>query len=225
MSLGVVIQARMGSTRLPGKVLRLIAGRPLLGHVIGRLTLLNHQVKVVVATSIHSQDDVISNWCKSIGVDCFRGNENDVLDRYLCCAQYYKFDRIVRLTADNPFTDIEELDKLIALHERNGLDYAHSFGSMPLGVGAEIFTYDALLLSHTDGHLSHHREHVNEYIHEHSELFRTGVLQVPAAKCAPSLRLTIDTEADWLRACKLANQSLDKWINTEKAIALCSQFV
>jgi len=223
MSLGIVIQARMGSTRLPGKVLRPIAGKPLLGHVVGRLARLRHPAFVVVATSTSPQDDAISGWCEGEGVKCFRGDELDVLDRYLRCAEAFGLDPVVRLTADNPFTDIEELDRLIDLREREGLAYAHSFGMMPLGVGAEVFTLAALKRSHAEGHLPHHREHVNEYMQEHPELFRSGILDVPAAKHAPDLRLTVDTEADWLRACKLADQSPDAWLDTEKALSLCSR--
>jgi spore coat polysaccharide biosynthesis protein SpsF len=221
MSLGIVIQARMGSTRLPGKVLRPIAGKPLLGHVLGRLTLLQHPATVVVATSTLPQDDVISNWCEAEGVECFRGDELDVLDRYLRCAEKFGMDPIVRLTADNPFTDIGELDRLIALRESRGLAYAHSFGMMPLGVGAEIFTLAALRKSHVEGLAPHHREHVNEYMQEHPEIFSSGVLDVPPRKRASELRLTVDTEEDWQRASTLAAQSPDAWIDTEKAIALC----
>jgi spore coat polysaccharide biosynthesis protein SpsF len=225
MSLGIVIQARMGSTRLPGKVLRLIAGKPLLGHVLGRLAGLRHPATVVVATSTLPQDDAISRWCEGESVSCFRGDEQDVLDRYLRCAEALGLDPVVRLTADNPFTDIEELDRLIELRAREGLAYAHSFGMMPLGVGAEVFTLDALRRSHAEGHLPQHREHVNEYVQEHPELFRSGVLDVPAAKRAPDLRLTVDTEDDWLRACELADQSPGVWLDTEKALALCSRSV
>jgi spore coat polysaccharide biosynthesis protein SpsF len=221
MSLGIVIQARMGSTRLPGKVLRPIAGKPLLGHVLGRLAALLHPVTVVVATSTLPRDDAISQWCESEGVNCFRGDELDVLDRYLRCAEAFGLDPVVRLTADNPFTDIAELDRLIDLRAREGLAYAHSFGMMPLGVGAEVFTLEALRRSHAEGHLPHHREHVNEYMQEHPELFHSDVLDVPAAKRAPDLRLTVDTEDDWLRACDLAGQSPQAWLDTEKAIALC----
>lgn len=223
MSLGIVIQARMGSTRLPGKVLRPIAGKPLLGHVLGRLAALRHPATVVVATSTLPQDDAISQWCEGEGVNCFRGDELDVLDRYLRCAEAFGLDPVVRLTADNPFTDIAELDRLIDLRAREGLAYAHSFGMMPLGVGAEVFTLEALRRSHAEGHLSHHREHVNEYMQEHPELFHSDALDVPAGKRAPDLRLTVDTEDDWLRACELAGQSPQAWLDTEKAIALCSR--
>ena len=135
MNVGVIIQARMGSTRLPGKVLKPIAGKVLLDHVLGRLSLLAYPVKVVVATSDLPQDDAIVRHCQSRSVAVYRGSETDVLDRYYQCACENGFAHVVRLTADNPFTDVEELQRLIEQHLIQHNDYTHSFGSMPLGVG------------------------------------------------------------------------------------------
>jgi spore coat polysaccharide biosynthesis protein SpsF len=221
-SVGLIIQARMGSTRLPGKVLRPVGHLPLLGHVIGRLAMLSHPWSVVVATSTGERDDAITQWCEQAGVATFRGSEHNVLDRYVQCARASGFDHVVRLTADNPFTDIPELQQLVQDHLAGGFDYSHSFGMMPLGVGAEIFTRAALERSHIEGVEPHHREHVNEYIHEHPDRFRIGVLAVPVDKRAPNLRLTVDTEEDWRRADRLANQALGRWLGTQEAIALCS---
>src|SRR5688572_15146748 len=106
----------MGSTRLPGKILEPIAGRPLLDHILGRLATLRNPAKVIVATSDGVRDDVVATFCSERGVDCFRGSEQDVLGRYYECARLYRFDHIVRLTGDNPFVDIEELDRLLDLH-------------------------------------------------------------------------------------------------------------
>lgn len=225
MTLGIIIQARMGSTRLPGKVLRSIAGKPLLAHVVGRLSLLRHQTAVVVATSTLAADDAIRDWCaaQQPAVACFRGDETDVLERYLRCAEQYGFTQIVRLTADNPFTDMTELDRLLDLHLAGGYAYSHSFGMMPLGVGAEVMTIEALRTSHRDGHEPHHREHVNEYIQERPHLFPTAVLTVPISKCRPALRLTVDTLEDWQRACDLAETIPGSWLATEEAIRLCSR--
>lgn len=211
----------MGSTRLPGKVLKPIAGKALLDHVLGRLSLLAYPVKVVVATSELPQDEAIAQHCLSKDITVFRGNESDVLDRYYQCARENKFEHVVRLTADNPFTDIEELQRLIEQHLFQGNDYTHSFGSLPLGVGAEIFTFSALERSAQEGHAPNHREHVNEYIQEHPDVFRIGVLEVSAAKRCPDLRLTVDTEEDYRRACAIARCAPDRWIGTEEAISLC----
>ena len=134
----------MGSTRLPNKVLKPIGHLPLLGHVLGRLELAKHQLIIVVATSNQLQDDAIEAYCKEAGASCFRGDEQDVLDRYYQCAKQYQFEHIVRLTADNPFTDIEELDSLIDLHLQQGYAFTHSFSQLPIGVGAEIFSFEAL---------------------------------------------------------------------------------
>ena len=220
-SVGIVVQARMGSTRLPGKVMRLVGHLPLLGHVIGRMALLSKPLPVIVATSTDARDDAIVEWCRQAGVSTFRGDEQDVLNRYVQCASAGGFEHVVRLTADNPFTDITELERLVQHHLAGKFDYTHSFGMMPIGVGAEIMTRDALERSHIEGHEPHHREHVNEYIQEHPELFRIGVLNVPTGKIAPNLRLTIDTEEDWRRADVIAQHANGHWLDTQEVIALC----
>jgi spore coat polysaccharide biosynthesis protein SpsF len=222
---GIIIQARMGSTRLPGKVLKPIAGKALLDHVLGRLSLLEYPVKIVVATSDLPQDDAIANHCLACDVTVFRGSEADVLDRYYQCAQENRFGHVVRLTADNPFTDAEELQRLIEQHIRQHNDYTHSFGTMPIGVGAEVFSFTALERSASEGHAANHREHVNEYIQEHPDIFSIGELKIPKAKQSPALRLTVDTEDDYRRACALAAHAPGRWLDTEEAILLCSHSV
>ncbi len=220
MKLGVIIQARMGSARLPGKVLMPIAGKPLLDHVLGRLKGLNHAARIVVATPTSPENDCIEAHCHGT-VQCFRGSELDVLERYFCCAETFGFDQVVRLTADNPFTDIVELGRLIELHLAGSYDYTHSFGMMPLGVGAEILSFEALAVSHREGLVSHHREHVNEFVQENPQRFYTGILDIPVAKRAPELRLTVDTREDYERACRLAVLAAPEWLTTEEAIAVC----
>lgn len=212
----------MGSTRLPGKVLRPIGHLPLLGHVLGRLSLLRHPVHAVVATTDLAQDDTIAGYCASARTDCFRGSGPDVLDRYFQCARRYGFSHVVRLTADNPFTDMDELDRLVALHLAEGNAFTHSFGQLPVGVGAEIFSFDALEKSHREGHAAHHREHVDEYLIENPGLFKTGMLNVPSSKTSPELRLTVDTEDDWRLADRVVRQSGTEWLTTERLITLCS---
>ena len=209
----------MGSTRLPGKVLRPIAGRPLLDHVVGRLSSLRNEVLVVVATTVEKADDAIVRRCSELGATCFRGSELDVLDRYVACARAHGLDHVVRLTADNPFTDVEELDRLIDRHLDENNDYTHSFGVLPVGVGAEIFTRAALEQSSRDGHAPNHREHVNEYVQENPQIFRIGQLDVPSNKNHPEISLTVDTEEDYLRACRIAGRSPGRWISTLEALA------
>jgi spore coat polysaccharide biosynthesis protein SpsF len=218
MTIGIVVQARMSSTRLPGKVLRPIAGRPLLDHVIGRLGMLRSDALPVVATTVEAKDNAVAEHCAWLPVQCFRGSEHDVLDRYVTCARKYAFDHIVRLTADNPFTDIDELDRLIDMHLADGNDYSHSFGVLPVGVGAEIFTRAALERSAEEGAAPHHREHVNEYVQENPQSFRIGVLAVAAEKRRPDVSLTVDTEDDYLKACRIADRAPDRFLSTLEAI-------
>jgi spore coat polysaccharide biosynthesis protein SpsF len=214
----------MGSTRLPGKVLKPVGRLPLLGHVVGRLALLRHPHRTVVATSIEAGDDAIAAWCAAQNVACYRGSESDVLARYHGSAKAHGFDSVIRLTADNPFTDMGELDRLIDLHEAYGNDFTHSFAALPIGVGAEIFTFAALERSACEGHAPHHREHVDEYMLENPQAFKTGVLAVSGPANRPDVRLTVDTEDDYRRACTIAEQAAGPWATTQEAIALCSRF-
>lgn len=211
----------MGSTRLPGKVLMQIGNKTLLDHVLDALDELQMDIKVILATSTSSKDDAIETFCENRGTVLFRGSEEDVLERYYRCAKANGFSHIVRLTADNPFTDILELDRLIVEHLSKKNDYTHSFGQLPIGVGAEIFTFDALEKSFIEGHAPNHREHVNEYIQENADIFRIGELQIEEVKRAPELRLTVDTEEDYQRACKLVIGSEDVRQSTESLIKKC----
>jgi spore coat polysaccharide biosynthesis protein SpsF len=137
----------------------------------------------------------------------------------------HRFSQVVRLTGDNPFTDIEELDRLIEAHLHNGNDYSRSVDSLPIGVGAEIFMTSALQRSDREGRAAHHREHVNEYILENPAAFRIGRLDsIPLQKARPDVRLTVDTEEDYRRACYVAEHARGKWAGTEEAIELCSLF-
>jgi spore coat polysaccharide biosynthesis protein SpsF len=201
-----------------------IASRPLLGHVVGRLEMLQHVHKVVVATSDLIADELIASWCGQEGIACFRGSEDDVLARYVGAARQFHLSSIVRLTADNPFTDMAELDRLIDLHKAMDNDFSQSFAGLPIGVGAEIFSFEALCKSERDGRLPHHREHVDEYMIENPQFFRSGSLTVEGPKNRPDVRLTVDTAQDYERACFIAENSRGKWVTTEEAIILCSRF-
>lgn len=214
----------MGSSRLPGKVLYQIVGRPLLEHVVNRLENIQQQVKVIVATTTEVKDNEIVKYCENNKVAYFRGSESDVLARYYKCALNYQFDHIVRLTSDNPFTDVIELERLIEYHIEQNNDYSHSFGDMPIGVGAEIFSFAALERSYYEGLAPNHREHVNEYIQEHPDSFKIGKLKTPKSKSCPDLRLTVDTDVDYQNACYIAEKYPDHFVSTEEAIKICMPF-
>ena len=119
-------------------------GKTLLGQILFRLKKKSNNALIVIATSTFEQDNIIEDFCRENSVECFRGSEQNVLERYFMCAQKYQFDNIVRMTADNPFPDIEELDNLIDFHEKNGYDFSECLTQLPIGVGMEIFTYACL---------------------------------------------------------------------------------
>ncbi|MBC7946506.1 MAG: glycosyltransferase family protein [Chitinophagaceae bacterium] len=220
---GVVIQARMGSTRLPGKVLKSLAGIAILEHIVHRASLVAQQVQIVVATTDQVQDNVILQFCRERNTKVFRGSENHVLERYVQCARHYSFDHVVRLTADNPFVDVEEIDRLILLHFESNSDYTSSFRNLPVGVGAEIFLFSALERSLKKGVLPHHVEHVNEYILEHPDEFTIAELTIPSAKKRPDTRLTVDTPEDFRKAAFICEQAPYP-VSTLEAIKLSEQF-
>jgi len=225
LNIGIIIQARIGSTRLPGKVLKKIGDKTLLEHILFRLNKLQHNLKVIVATSDLQKDNEIEKFCINNNVLCFKGSELNVLDRYYSCAKKYNFNHIVRLTADNPFVDIEELDQLINLHLKSKSDYSRSFSSLPKGTGSEIFTFNALELSHKYGHKNNHKEHVNEYIEENEKFFKISELKVPKEKNRPDISLTVDTQDNYRKACFIVENSNNEFIETKEAIKLCLQYV
>lgn len=221
--IGILLQARMGSTRLPGKVLMPLGGTTLLGWIVQHLRDLPWPL--VIATSDQVQDDAISRQCEQMDVRCFRGSEQDVLDRYYQCAVAYGFSHVIRLTGDNPCPDTEVIHQLVALHLASAADYTHSFGELPVGVGAEIFKFESLQDSWREGHAAHHREHVNEFIIEQPSRFRIMKLEVAPDKHAPNLRLTIDTQEDYQRIAGCLAGGVDVHISTEALIKRCSSFV
>lgn len=223
--IGVIIQARMGSSRLPGKVLKKIGDKNLLEHILFRLSKLQHSVHVVVATSILEKDDVIELFCKDNNINFFRGSELDVLERYYLCAKENNFEHIVRLTGDNPFTDVEELDNLIELHLKTNAGYSRSFASLPKGVGAEIFTFKAMEQSCKHGDKENHKEHVNEYIEENEDKFKISELEVRSGKNRPDISLTVDTPSDYKKACFIVQNAKNEYITTQEAIELCLRYV
>lgn len=225
MNIGVIIQARMGSSRLPGKILKKIGSKNLLEHIIYRLEKLTSKVTIIIATSDIEKDNIVKDFCTKNSIKCFRGSEYNVLERYYLCAKEYSFSDIVRVTADNPFIDIGELDRLIELHIDSKADYSRSFSSLPKGVGSEIFTFDSLEKCYLYGKKENHKEHVNEYIEENEEKFYISELQVDKNKNRPNISLTVDTPIDYEKACFIVSNSKNEYITTPEAIKLCLQFV
>ncbi|MDE7417801.1 MAG: acylneuraminate cytidylyltransferase [Lachnospiraceae bacterium] len=222
---GIIIQARMGSTRLPGKVLMKIGDKSLLKHIIDRLDMLQTtDCKVVVATTKEKSDDEIEKFCDENAVPCFRGNEKNVLNRYWMCALQYGFDDIVRLTADNPFVDITELERLIEMHRSCKAEYSYSDTELPEGLGAEVFSRKALQRSVEKAYKDNHFEHVDDYILENMEQFICRKLKLDACKIHPEIQFTVDTKEQLEKACFIAEHARDSYFGTVEAIQLERQY-
>lgn len=160
-----IIQARMGSTRLPGKVLKEINNKPMLTYMLDRLKKSKKLDKIVIATSILEKDDAIEKFCKDYGIECFRGSESDVLSRYYECAKQYNPDIVVRLTADCPLADPNIIDSVIQKFEDNNVDYCANTvpietSTFPDGTDVEVFSFEALEKAYNEVKDKHFREHV-----------------------------------------------------------------
>ena len=138
-----IIQARMGSTRLPGKVLLDIAGRPLLAYLVERISRARTLDEIVVATTTSENDNGVIEECELRGIPNFRGSETDVLGRYVSAARASRADIVVRVTADNPFTDPDSIDRVVDALAGQGAGYAIEM-DLPAGVTGEALTWNAL---------------------------------------------------------------------------------
>ena len=174
-----IIQARMGSTRLPGKILLDVAGEPMLAKSVQRAMEAETVDQVVVATTVLSRDDVVAAYCAERGWACHRGSEDDVLDRYYQAAREFGVDNIIRLTSDCPLIDPEVIDLVVGmfLQKRPDLDYACSFlpeRTFPRGMDVEVFTFQALEKAWSEDSNPLFREHVTMYFLKNPDLFALG---------------------------------------------------
>ncbi len=172
-----IIQARMGSTRLPGKVMLNILGKPVLWHVVNRVSKARLIDGLIVATTVNSEDDILVEFCKSNGVLVFRGSEKDVLDRYYQCAKEYNIKDTVRITADCPLHDPNVIDKVIKEYLGGDCDYACNTieYSFPDGFDVEIFSFTALEDAWKNAKLTSEREHVTPYIRKNEKFRKKNV--------------------------------------------------
>lgn len=196
MKVVAIIQARMGSTRLPGKVLQDAEGETVLARCINRVRRSRLMHEVLVATTDRLVDDVIVEECKRYDVPVFRGDQDDVLDRYFQAAQRAKADIVVRITSDCPLIDPEITDKTIASFLEIKPDYASNaiVRTYPRGLDTEVMTFDALTRAWQRASKQYEREHVTPYIYEHPSEFK--VLSVTGEVDYSSHRWTVDTPED-----------------------------
>jgi len=192
-----ILQARMGSSRLSGKVLRKIKGKTLLELYLNRVKPSQLIDKIVIATTTKSSDDAIEELAKRLGFDCFRGSESDLLDRFWQCAKKYKADVVVRLTADDPFVDYQVIDRAIKIFTENQVDFVtnHFEPTYPEGLDTEIYSIGALERSLQEAKLLSEREHVFPYIQNHQSRFK--IINFRQDSDYSHLRWTIDYDCDF----------------------------
>lgn len=197
MKLGI-IQARMGSTRLPGKIMADIAGKPLIRHVIERSQAAETMDRLVVATTQGAEDDALEAYLKDeLRIPCFRGSVDDVLDRFYRCAEPYAPSIVIRVTADDPLKDPEIIDRCVGhLLEEPGLDYCSNTQrpTFPEGLDIEAFRFSALATAAKEANLASEREHVTPFIWKRPERFRLHNFE--HEKDLSSWRWTVDKQAD-----------------------------
>lgn len=193
-----ILQARTGSTRLPGKVLAAVGGEPLLAAIVRRILPARSLDEFVVATTRMSQDDPIAVLAGELGVPCFRGAEEDCLDRYYQAAKKFRAEIVVRVTGDNPFVDHGFVDWMVQhyLSSDPPCDYIDSSLSrtFPLGLSVEVFSLAALAVAWEEDTTRQWREHVTPFIYHHTERFRVRHLSSP--QDLSYMRWTVDTPED-----------------------------
>lgn len=190
------LQARMGSTRLPGKVLLKIRGQSILARAIERLQAARVIDGVVVLTTRMGEDDRVADEALRAGADVYRGPALDVLRRFQGASETFAPEVIVRATADNPLIDIGSVERVVCALHANRLDWCIE-SELPVGAATEAMTADALEEADRRAIEVRHREHVTLYIKEHPDEFRTAILRAPDPLRRPDVRLTVDTPEDF----------------------------
>jgi sialic acid synthase SpsE/spore coat polysaccharide biosynthesis protein SpsF (cytidylyltransferase family) len=195
-----IIQARMGSARLPGKTMMDIEGKPMLEHLMGRVKRSETLDSIVVATTDKAEDDVIVDLAERCGVNWFRWSEEDVLDRYIKAAEKFNVDIVVRICADSPLTDPFEIDKLVRQHVKTNADYSYNNlphpKGLPEGAGAEAISIDVLKKIHKLATEQPHREHVTLFILDNPSFFHIERLDADLELRRPEFRLDVDYKED-----------------------------
>tara|TARA_Y100000590_G_scaffold43848_1_gene46723 strand:+ start:48361 stop:49086 length:726 start_codon:yes stop_codon:yes gene_type:complete len=206
MTVGIIVQARTGSSRLPGKIMMKADDELImLDYVINQLQHSKLSNNLVIATSILEQDDVIFNHVTSRNVLCFRGDEKNVLERHYECAKKYSFSTIIRIPSDKPLIDPTIVDSIISKFQSNSYDYISNFSvdvendhefvpSFPSGTEVEIFSFEALEKAFHNGNTDYQKEHVTPYIYENPEKFK--IFSVTSEKDLSMYRWALDYEKD-----------------------------
>ncbi len=195
----IIVQARMTSTRLPGKILKRVLGKTLLEYQYERLRRVRHADEIVIATTTNEMDQPIVEWCERLGAACFRGSEHDVLARYHGAAVQYRADIVVRVTSDCPLIDPIVIDQVIGyyLDHIASCDYVSNcqMRTYPRGMDVEVFSRQALNEAFAEAIEPTEREHVTPFIYHHPERYRLA--SITFTENQSHHRWTVDTPEDF----------------------------
>jgi spore coat polysaccharide biosynthesis protein SpsF len=195
--IAAVIQARTGSTRLPGKALRLLVGVTLTEHIIKRVQAVKEIDRIVLAIPLGSQEKPLQEIAKRSGIDCVQGPEEDVLKRFILAGDQVEAEHIVRICGDNPLVDLNLMRSLILQHAKESADYTFCSDPIPLGSGSEVVKLSTLKEISLKTTEPVYLEHVTTYFQDHPDGFHLEKIPAPSYLKDRNVRLTVDTEQDF----------------------------
>ncbi|MBM3278743.1 MAG: NTP transferase domain-containing protein [Candidatus Handelsmanbacteria bacterium] len=204
--IGVIVQARMGSHRLPGKVLRQVAGKPLLAYLLERLRRCEAAAELVVATSRQEEDQPVARFCEEGGVACFRGDLDDVASRFVAISQDRGLDAFVRLSGDSPLLDTALVEERVGCFRAGGFDLATNVfpRTFPTGQSVEVVRCEAYRRAYARISEAADREHVTSFLYRHPDEY--AITNLAAPEDLTGVRLTVDTPEDLERFAALVGR-------------------
>lgn len=220
-NVAIIIQARMGSSRLPGKVMMCHSGIPQIQHVVDRMRHSKLSSRVLVATSVNDNNKILKDYLDTKGIAWYAGSEDNVLERYIETAKSIDAEIVVRVTADNPLTSAVCIDKMIESHIQKEADYT-TMDHLPLGITAEVVNLDTLEYIYSKNNLtSMDKEHVTYYISKHTNEFVVNYMEAPEELYAPEVSFTVDTEEEFKKMSFIYEKLYNgDYINVEDALKL-----
>lgn len=224
---GIIIQARVDSTRLPAKILFKLpfnSNFTVLEQVIKRCKNADNLDEIIIATTSKENDNVLEKITKFDGIRIFRGNEYNVLERFYYAAKIYKLNLIIRVTGDNPCIDSLLISTVLENHIRNKADYTKTEG-YPIGLNVEVFNFNALEKAYKNATKDYEKEHVTPYINRNPKKFKINIIKAPKELYAPDIRVTLDTEEDYALLCALYDYLYpkNKYFNAYDIVNLFNQ--
>lgn len=205
MNATCIVQARMGSNRMPGKIMRKLKGKPILWHVVERIKASKTVNQIIIATSDLEQDDIVNELASAMNIECIRGSEDDVLDRYVKASKIAKNEVLIRITSDCPLIDPKTIDKCVERFIDDKCDYLAPTceGGILRGLDTEVFSKKTLIDVSRIAKKKSYREHVTLYIYKHPEKYVINRVKLDNKYSHPTWRLCVDEEVDYILMSKI----------------------